>query len=85
MCRFTMVSELYLALVSRKLDRIVLSDGMCRVQNGLFGLLVQQIQLNWVARVDISVAIEVFALKQQNICFSNALLSKSFAMVHPMN
>ena len=34
-----MVSKLYLDLVSRKLDGIVLSDGMCRVQNGLFGLL----------------------------------------------
>ena len=39
MCSFSMVSELYLDLVSRKLDGIVLSDGMCRVQNGLFGLL----------------------------------------------
>ena len=83
MCCFTMVSELDLDLVSRKLDRIVLSDGMCSVQNGLFGLLVEQIQLNWVARVDVGVAVEVFALQQQNIRFSNALLAKGFAMVHP--
>ena len=83
MCRFAMVSELYLDLVSRKLDRIVLSDRMSRVKNGLFGLLVEQIQLNWVARVDVGVAVEVFALQQQNVRFSNALLAKSFAMVHP--
>ena len=107
-----MVSELYLDLVSRKLDGIVLSDGMCRVQNGLFGLLenywetkllkiffrikyliflqiifylVEQIQLNWVAGVNVGVVVEVFALQQQNVDLCDTLFAKGFAMVHPMN
>ena len=46
--------------------------------------LVEQIQLNWVAGVNVGVVVEVFALQQQNVDLCDTLFAKGFAMVHPM-
>lgn len=47
--------------------------------------LVEQIQLNWVAGVNVGVVVEVFALQQQNVDLCDTLFAKGFAMVHPMH
>ena len=85
MCALPMVPKLDLGLVSGKHDGILLSHRVRGIQNGLFGLLVQQIQLDGVARVDVGIAVEVLAFEQKHIAFHDALLSERLAVVNPMD
>ena len=61
MSGFSMVSKLNLALKSRKLHRIFHSDGMCSIQNGFFGLLIEQIQLDGISGIDIGIAVKILS------------------------
>ena len=79
------VSELDLDLQRGEINRIVLPNGMSSIQNGLLGLLVQEVELDRVTWVNISVGIEVFPLQKKNVCFDNTLFSKCFAVVHPVH
>ena len=82
---FPMVPKLDLGLVGGKHDGILLRHGMRGIQNGLFGLLVQQIQLDGVARVDVGIAVKVLAFEHEDIAFHNALLAERLAMVNPVD
>ena len=80
-----MVPKLDLGLEGCKRDGIFLSHRMRGIQNGLFGLLVQQIQLDRIARVDVGIAVEVLAFEQKDFVFHNSLLAERLAMVNPMD
>ena len=80
-----MVPKLDLGLEGCKCDGIFLSHRMRGIQNGLFGLLVQQIQLDRIARVDVGIAVEVLAFEQKDFVFQNSLLAERLAMVNPMD
>ena len=81
----SMVPKLDLGLEGCKCDGIFLSHRMRGIQNGLFGLLVQQIQLDRIARVDVGIAVEVLAFEQKDFVFQNSLLAERLAMVNPMD
>ena len=79
------VSELNLDLEGRELGRVVHPDRVGSIQDCLTGLLVQEVELNRVPGVDVGVAVEVFALQQQDVGLNDALLSESLAVVNPVH
>ena len=48
-------------------------------------LYIQKTQLNWISWIYVLVWEEVFSSQKQSFCFINALLSKCFAVVHPIH
>ena len=79
------VTELDLDLKSRELSGVVEPDGVGPVQNGLPGLLVQQVELDGVPGVDVCVAVKVLPLQQQDVGFNDALFSQRLAVVDPVD
>lgn len=61
MFRFDVVPELGLALHSGKTARLVKSDWMSTIQDGIASLNEQKVQLHRIARVDIAVREEVLS------------------------
>ena len=83
--RFPVVAVLDLKVVSRELDCMVHCHRMRPVQNGSSRLLVEQIQLDGVAGVDVGVAVEVLSLQEQYFRLHNALLAQSLAVIDPVH
>ena len=79
------ISELDLDLEGRELGRVVHPDRVGSIQDGLSGLLVQEVELNRVPGVDVGVAVEVLALQKQDIGLNDALFSQGLAVVHPVH
>ena len=82
---FPVVSELDLDLEGREVDGVVHPDGMGAVQDGLASLLVEEVQLDGVAGVDVGVRVKVLALQEEDIAFNDALFAEGLAMVDPVN
>ena len=79
------ITKLDLDLQGSELGRVVQPDGVGPVQDGLPGLLVQQVELDRVPGVDVCVAVKVLPLQQQDVGLHDALLSQGFAVVHPVD
>ena len=85
MARLPVVAILDLEVVSRELDSVVHCHGMRPVKNGSSRLLVEQIELNGVAGVDVGVAVEVLSLQEQYFRLHDALLAQSLAVIDPVH
>uniref|UniRef100_A0A6B0V009 Putative secreted protein n=1 Tax=Ixodes ricinus TaxID=34613 RepID=A0A6B0V009_IXORI len=78
------VSKLDLALETRKLARLLQSHRVRRVQDGVPGLDIEQIQLHRVARVHVGVGEEVLATQGQHLLLVHSELAQRLGVVHPV-
>ena len=60
---FSMVTKLNLYLKRSKHYCIILSNRMCSINDSFTSLFIQQVQLDWIPRVNVGITIEIFTLQ----------------------
>ena len=48
-------------------------------------LFIEQVELHWVPRVNVCVAVEVFPLEEEDVGLIDALLAEGLAVVDPVH
>ena len=82
---FDVVTELSLALDTGEFAGFVLRNGVSPVENRVTRLDEEQVELDWIARIDVAIRKEVLATQQDRLALVDALLPQRFRVIHPVN
>jgi len=78
------ITKLGLALNSSKGACLIQRDRVSAVENRVPGLDEEQVELDGIARVYISVGEEILAPKEYGFALVNALFPQRFRVIHPI-
>ena len=85
MLRFDVISKLGLTLDAGKGTCLVQSDGMRSVQDRIASLDEEQVELDRITRVHVSIREKIFAAQQHRLGLVDPLLPQRLRMIHPID
>lgn len=79
------VSKLNVGLKAGELASQCLSDRVSGVEDSVSRLNVEEVELDWISRINVLIGKEEFPAEENGLTFSNTLLPERFTTVHPIH
>ena len=85
MLGFNVIAELGLALYAGKGARLIQCDGMRAVKDRVASLNKEQVQLDGIARIHVTVREEIFASEEDCFALVDALFAQRLGVIYPVD